>query len=55
MKEEKKATPKQVEILENNCTDEELEKIYNQYKIDKLEDLSLDIASKLVARKLDNG
>lgn len=53
--EEKKATPKQVEILENNCTDEEKEKIYNQYKIDKLEDLSLDIASKLVARKLGNG
>jgi hypothetical protein len=50
--EEKKATPKQIEILENNCTDEEIEKIYEKYNIEKLEDLSIDIASKLVARKL---
>lgn len=49
---EKKATPKQIEILENNCTDEELEKVYEMYNIEKLEDLSMEIASKLVAKKL---
>lgn len=49
---EKKATLKQIEILENNCTDEELEKVYEMYNIEKLEDLSMEIASKLVAKKL---
>ena len=50
--EEKKATPKQIEILEENCTDEEIKKIYNMYNIEKLEDLSMEIASKLVAKKI---
>ena len=50
--EEKKATPKQIEILENSCTDEEKEKIYNMYDIKDLKDLSMEIASKLVAKKL---
>lgn len=49
--EEKKATPKQIEILES-CTEEEKDAIYKKYNIDKLEDLSMEIASKLVARKL---
>lgn len=52
LQQEKKATPKQIEILENNCTDEELEKVYEMYNIEKLEDLSMEIASKLVAKKL---
>ena len=53
--EEKKATEKQITILEEKCTDEEIEKIYEKYKIDKLEDLSMEIASKLISRKLGNG
>lgn len=52
---EKKATEKQITILEEKCTDEEIEKIYEKYKIDKLEDLSMEIASKLISRKLGNG
>ena len=53
--EEKKATEKQITILEEKCTDEEIEKIYEKYKIEKLEDLSMEIASKLISRKLGNG
>lgn len=53
--EEKKATEKQITILEEKCTDEEIEMIYKKYKIDKLEDLSMEIASKLISRKLGNG
>lgn len=50
--EEKKATEKQITILQEKCTDEEIEKIYEKYKIEKLEDLSMEIASKLISRKL---
>lgn len=53
--EEKKATKKQITILEEKCTDEEIEKIYEKYNIKKLEDLSMEIASKLISRKLGNG
>lgn len=53
--EEKKATEKQITILEEKCTDEEIEMIYKKYKIEKLEDLSMEIASKLISRKLGNG
>jgi hypothetical protein len=53
--EEKKATDKQITILEEKCTDEEIEKIYEKYKIEKLEDLSMETASKLISRKLGNG
>ena len=55
LQEEKKATEKQINILEEKCTDEEIEMIYKKYKIDKLEDLSMEIASKLISRKLGNG
>ena len=47
------ATPKQVEILENNCTEEEKEKIYEMYNVKNISELTIEIASKLVARKLE--
>lgn len=47
------ATPKQVEILENNCTEEEKEKIYEMYNVKSISELTIEIASKLVARKLE--
>ena len=50
--EEKKATEKQITILEEKCTDEEIEKIYEKYNIKDLAELSMEIASKLIARKL---
>ena len=51
-KEEKKATPKQIEMLEGYCTDEEIEMIYEKYNIESLEDLSIELASKLISRKV---
>ena len=48
------ATPKQVEIL-NGCTDEEKQKIYDMYNVKDVSELAIDIASKLVARKLEKG
>lgn len=50
-REEKKATPKQVELLEGICTDEEIEKLYEHYKIESLEDLTMKQASALISRK----
>lgn len=50
--EENKATPKQIDMLEGYCTDEELEAVYKKYNIESLEDLSMEIASKLIARKV---
>lgn len=47
------ATPKQVDILENNCTDEEKQKIYDAYSVKSLSELPIEIASKLVSRKLE--
>ena len=47
------ATPKQVEILENNCTEEEKDKIYEMYNVKSISELTIEIASKLVARKLE--
>lgn len=48
---EKKATPKQIELLEGICTDEEIEKLYEHYKIESLEDLTMKQASALISRK----
>lgn len=50
--EEKKATPKQIDLLESKCTDEEIEAIYEKYNIKDLSELSMEIASKLISRKL---
>jgi len=47
----KKATSKQVDMLESLCTDEEIEKICQHYKIERLEDLSIQDASNLIGRK----
>ena len=49
------ATPRQIEILESNCTDEEKQKIYELYNVKSLSELSIEIASKLVSRKLEKG
>ena len=50
--EEKKATPKQIDLLEGACTDEEIEAIFEKYNIKDLSELSMEIASKLISRKL---
>ena len=47
----KKATSKQIDMIESLCTDEEIEKIYQHYKINKLEDLTIQDASTLIGRK----
>lgn len=49
------ATPKQIEILENNCTDEEKQKIYEMYNVKNISELEISVASKLVSRKLEKG
>ena len=51
---EKKATPKQVEMLEGLCTDEEIEKLYTHYQIESLEELTINQASALISRKRGN-
>lgn len=48
---DKKATPKQVEMLEGILDDEEIEKVIQHYKIERLEDLTLQQASSLINRK----
>lgn len=48
---EKKATEKQIEMLEGLCTDEEIEKLYSHYKIESLEELTINQASALISRK----
>lgn len=53
-KEEKKATPKQIEMLEGLCTDEEIEKVYQHYKINDLSELTIQEASALISRKKGN-
>ena len=47
---ERKATPKQIEILENYYEDENLEKLLETNKIEKLEDLSMEKASELISK-----
>ena len=45
-----KATPKQIEMLENYYTDENLEKLLKANKIEKLEDISKDKAAELIGK-----
>lgn len=46
----KKATPKQIEIIEARYADR-MEKLLEYYKIEKLEDLPMKAASALIAKK----
>ena len=48
---EKKATPKQIDLLEGILDDEELEKTYEHYKINDLSELTMKQASALISRK----
>lgn len=50
-KEEKKATPKQIEMLIDLCDEEEVNKIFDHYKIDDLNKLTVQQASALISRK----
>lgn len=53
-KEEKKATPKQIEMLIDLCDEEEVNKIFEHYKIDDLNKLTVQQASALISRKRGN-
>ena len=48
---EKKATPKQIEMLIDLCDEEEVDKIFDHYKIDDLNKLTVQQASALISRK----
>ena len=48
---EKKATPKQIEMLIDLCDEEEVDKIFEHYKIDDLNKLTVQQASALISRK----
>lgn len=52
--ENKKITPKQLEILKGKYTGENLVKLLEAHNIDKLENLSLDIATKLISKIMSN-
>lgn len=49
-KEEKKATPKQVEFLRAKYTGENLEKLLQAHNITKLEDISMQTASSIIKK-----
>ena len=56
---ERKASPRQLEVLRNNYTGENLEKLLKVNKIEKLEDMPMQKASDLIGkimkqRKADN-
>lgn len=51
--EERKASPKQVEILARNYAGENLEKLLKMNNIDKLEDMSMTKASKLIGMLIE--
>jgi len=53
-KQNKKITPKQLEILKGKYTGENLVKLLEAHNIDKLENLSLDIATKLISKIMSN-
>ena len=53
-KEEKKATPKQVEILSKIYVGENLTKLLSYNKVEKIEDLSLSKASELIGKVGNN-
>ena len=46
----RKASPKQVEILEKNYTGENLEKLLKKNNIEKLEDIPMSKASELIGK-----
>ena len=48
--EERKASPKQVEILAKNYTGENLEKLLKMNGIEKLEDIPMSKASELIGK-----
>ena len=48
--EERKASPKQVEILAKNYTGENLEKLLKMNGIEKLEDMTMTKASELIGK-----
>lgn len=49
--EERKASPKQIEMLNGILNEEEVKKIRDHYKIDNLEDLTISQASALISKK----
>ena len=56
---ERKASPRQIEVLSKNYTGENLEKLLKMNKIEKLEDMPMSKASELIGkimkqRKADN-
>lgn len=53
-KAEPKASPKQVEMLNKLYKPEEMQTIYDWAKVNKLEDLTITQASKLIAKRKDN-
>lgn len=50
-KEEKKASPKQIDMIESIYDDVEIEKIYTHFKINDLSELTIQQASGLISRK----
>lgn len=52
---EKKASPKQIEILKKNYTGENLTKLLELNKIDKIEDITLTKASELISKIMKKG
>ena len=54
-KEDKKATPKQVEVLSKYYTGENLDKLLEANKLEKLEDISMTKASELIGSLMKKG
>ena len=54
-KEEKKASPKQLDILYENYEDENLEKLLKKNNLEKLEDMSMAKASDLISKLMKRG
>ena len=50
-KAEPKASPKQVELLNKLYKADEMQTIYDWYKVSKLEDLTVQQASKLIEKR----
>lgn len=54
-KETKKATVKQLGMIEELCTDEEIDKLYDFYKIYSLDELTIEQASAIISKKMKKG
>ena len=54
-KEEKKASPKQIEILQKYYKDENLKKLLETNELEKLEDMSMSKASELISSLMKKG